>query len=202
MASNAARTSSSGRYEGALNVPPPPFNARLGATSPTTDILKTSVLGAMADDAFVPLNPQSGVLRAFNADLAAGRLGPAAASPRQALEDKLQGLYSKAAPDEPKAAYEARVLYGVWATAPYLHNGSVPNLWELLTPPAQRKTRFMVGSRLFDAKNVGLATDRSPARNGRFAVDPAVGDGNGGHDYGTHLTTPQKWALIEYLKTL
>jgi hypothetical protein len=128
--------------------------------------------------------------------------------PTALIQSKLSGLYVKPAQvaANPAAAYESRVLYGVWATAPYLHNGSVPNLWELLTPPKQRKTSFMVGGRTYDPKNVGFATDRSPFKAGRFATDPANANGNGngnqGHDYGTNLTSAQRWALIEYLKTL
>ena len=84
---------------------------------------------------------------------------------------------------------------------PYLHNGSVPNLWALLQPAAARPTRFMVGSREFDPKNVGFATDRSPY-NATFVVDAANGNGNGGHEYGTALSEADKWALIEYMKGL
>ena len=80
----------------------------------------------------------------------------------------------------------------------------MPNLWELLTPPKDRKPNFMVGSRLFDARNVGYATDQSPFKNGGFMADPANanGNGNGGHDFGTTLSDDDRWALIEYLKTL
>jgi hypothetical protein len=201
MAMNAARTSITGLYEGAL-IPPPPVAARFGASASTSDVLKASVIGAMLDEAFLPVNPSSGVWRALNTDVASLD-GADRSDPKSMIQSQLTGLYAKPASDQPAgAAYESRVLYGIWATAPYLHNGSVPNLWELLTPPKRRKTSFMVGSRLFDPRNVGLATDRSPSRNGRFRADPAVGDGNGGHDYGTHLTTAQRWALIEYLKTL
>jgi hypothetical protein len=103
-----------------------------------------------------------------------------------------------------KGAYEARVLQGIWATAPYLHNGSVPTLWELLTPPKDRKSTFMVGSRLFDAKDVGFVTDQSPFKSGSFTADPANanGNGNGGHVYGTTLSETDRRALLEYLKTL
>jgi hypothetical protein len=101
-------------------------------------------------------------------------------------------------------AYESRVLSGIWATAPFLHNGSVPNLWELLKPAKERKVMFMVGSRLFDPKNVGYATDETPFKDGAFVADPANanGNGNGGHEYGATLTEEQRWAIIEYLKTL
>ena len=81
------------------------------------------------------------------------------------------------------------MLNGIWATAPYLHNGSVPNLWELLKPAKDRRTTFMVGSRVFDPKNVGYDADQSPFKNGRFVADRhANGNGNGGHEYGTELT--------------
>jgi hypothetical protein len=201
MAMNAARTSVSGLYEGA-RIPPPPLAERFGPNAPTTDVLKASVIGAMLDEAFLPVNPSSGVWRALNTDVASLNGGDRS-DPKSFIQTQLTGLYAKQQADQPAAAaYESRVLYGIWATAPYLHNGSVPNLWELLTPPARRRTSFMVGSRLFDPRNVGFATDRSPSRTGRFKADPAVGDGNGGHDYGTHLTSAQRWALIEYLKTL
>jgi hypothetical protein len=71
------------------------------------------------------------------------------------------------------AAYESRVLNGIWATAPYLHNGSVPNLWELLKPAKHRTASFMAGSRVFDPKNVGYDADQSPFKNGSFVADPA-----------------------------
>ncbi len=120
------------------------------------------------------------------------------------IEARLGNMYRKPASADPGPAYELRVLHGIWATAPYLHNGSVPNLWELLMPPKQRKSSFMVGSRLFDPKNVGYATDQSPFRSGTFTTDPANanGNGNGGHEYGTGLTPDERWAIIEFLKTL
>ena len=113
-------------------------------------------------------------------------------------------LFQPRSPAVPGAAYEARALYGIWATAPYLHNGSVPNLWELLTPAKQRKATFMVGSRAFDPRNVGYVTDQSPFKNGIFVTDPANanGNGNGGHEYGTDLSEAERWAIIEYLKGL
>ena len=57
---------------------------------------------------------------------------------------------------------------------------------------------------LIDPKNVGYDADQSPFKSGRFVADPANanGNGNGGHEYGTTLTDEQRWAIIEYLKTL
>jgi hypothetical protein len=61
-----------------------------------------------------------------------------------------------------------------------------------------------MGSRVFDPKNVGYVTDPSPSNNHIFVTDPnnANGKGNGGHEYGSDLTPDERWAIIEYLKTL
>lgn len=99
--------------------------------------------------------------------------------------------------------YKGRPLNGIWATAPYLHNGSVPNLWELLVPPAQRVKKFMVGSHEFDPVNVGFETGNGKnefnvMHNGQIMP----GNSNLGHDYGTWLADEEKWQLIEFMKTL
>jgi mono/diheme cytochrome c family protein len=100
--------------------------------------------------------------------------------------------------------YKAGPLTGVWATAPYLHNGSVPNLAELLTPAKDRVPTFYVGNNEFDFKNVGLSIDPSP---GAVLFDTRTGKGNRntghtGQEYGTELTTDEKRALLEYLKVV
>lgn len=98
-------------------------------------------------------------------------------------------------------AYRARPLNGIWATAPYLHNGSVPSLYDLLLPSAQRPRIFYVGSWEFDPVHVGVETG-SPF-NGAFTFDARLpGNSNAGHEYGIGLSEPEKMALIEYLKTL
>jgi hypothetical protein len=97
-------------------------------------------------------------------------------------------------------AYRGRPLNGIWATAPYLHNGSVPNLWQLLQPVNQRVTEFYVGSRKFDPVNVGFETTPSPDT---FKLDTTLkANSNAGHTFGTQLTDAQKWDLIEYMKSL
>jgi hypothetical protein len=98
-------------------------------------------------------------------------------------------------------SYKARPLNGIWATAPYLHNGSVPNLAQLLLPPAQRIKQFYVGSREFDPAHVGFITSQT---SGAYLYDTTVaGNSNSGHDYGTAaLTSSQRLDLLEYLKTL
>lgn len=105
----------------------------------------------------------------------------------------------KAATFDPRS-YKARPLNGIWATAPYLHNGSVPNLWQLLQPAERRVKRFSVGSRELDPVNVGFDTASYP---GGFEFDATLpGNSNAGHAYGTELPDDQKWALIEYMKSL
>jgi hypothetical protein len=95
--------------------------------------------------------------------------------------------------------YKAAPLGGIWATAPYLHNGSVASLYQLLLPAADRLSTFKVGSREFDPQNVGFDPTVGP-----FTFDTAiVGNSNKGHEYATkQLTDEQRWQLVEFLKTL
>jgi hypothetical protein len=96
--------------------------------------------------------------------------------------------------------YKARPLNGIWATAPYLHNGSVPTLWDLLSTTDDRPQVFYVGSRDFDAEKVGISTKEGP---GTFRFDTSVqGNWRNGHEFGTTLPVQQKKDLLEYLKTL
>ena len=108
-------------------------------------------------------------------------------------------------------SYKARSLNGIWATAPFLHNGSVPNLWDLLLPTEERPTEFCVGNREYDPVNVGFVKTgcdiTDPKDKRRFIVEP-LGNHNTGHEYGTgkdgkeKLTEQERWDLIEYIKTL
>ena len=93
--------------------------------------------------------------------------------------------------------YFAATLSGVWARSPYLHNGSVRTMRDLLTPPAQRAKTFHRGSRVFDEQVMGYTDE------GAYLFDTtASGNSNSGHDYGTKLPENAKRDLIEYLKTL
>lgn len=95
-------------------------------------------------------------------------------------------------------AYKGRPLNGIWATAPYLHNGSVPNLDELVKHPADRKKQFKIGSREFDVDKVGFAIDQ-----GDFLFDTTLpGNSNAGHDYAGELDDEDRRDLIEYMKSL
>lgn len=115
-------------------------------------------------------------------------------------------------------SYKARPLAGIWATAPYLHNGSVPSLYDLLLPDYERPTRFHVGNREFDPKRVGFVSDPEQGTflfrvlDERGQVIP--GNSNAGHsgrsfthrrsEDGTlrEFTDAERWALVEYMKTL
>jgi len=114
----------------------------------------------------------------------------------------MKGMF-KMAPT-PGFAYESRVLEGIWATAPYLHNGSVPTLAELLKPAAQRVSSFKVGP-AYDIVNVGLAAEQTRFNYTLQTTDCSdrnSGNSRCGHEYGTQLSPDEKRALLEYLKTL
>ncbi len=96
--------------------------------------------------------------------------------------------------------YIARRLDGVWATAPYLHNGSVPTLYDLLLPAEERPESFPVGHRDYDPERVGYS---SKVEDPIFVFDTsAEGSSNAGHEFGTRLSDEERWDLVEYLKSL
>ena len=101
--------------------------------------------------------------------------------------------------------YLARPLKGVWATAPYLHNGSVPTLYDLLHPDS-RPAKFAVGNREFDPAKVGYQSGVDSAGANIWVYDTTQpGNSNIGHSgdaFGTTLPEDQKAALLEYLKKL
>lgn len=98
------------------------------------------------------------------------------------------------------SGYKARPLNGIWATAPYLHNGSVRTLEMLLVSPDQRETGFWKGTREFDPETVGFKSKKSAAAQWFDATQP--GNLNSGHVYGTSFSPEEKADLLEYLKTL
>ncbi len=104
--------------------------------------------------------------------------------------------------------YKARSLNGVWATPPYLHNGSVPNIYALLSPVSKRPDVFYLGNREYDPVNLGYKSEEFP--NG-FKFDTSKrGNHNTGHEFsdekkpgviGRALSHDERMALIEFLKT-
>jgi hypothetical protein len=101
----------------------------------------------------------------------------------------------------PYGPYAARPLYGIWAAAPYLHNGSVPTLYHLLLPPEQRPKTFALGGREYDPVRLGFAVETSCSQQDCVVDTTRTGDGNGGHLWGTDLSEADRTALLEYLKT-
>jgi len=92
--------------------------------------------------------------------------------------------------------YWSPTLPGVWARAPYLHNGSVRTLADLLTPPAERPVAWQRGSRRYDTTTLGYTDD------GPYRVDTrAPGNSNAGHTFGTDLSATDKRDLLEFMKT-
>ena len=118
--------------------------------------------------------------------------------------------------DQPQivAAYKPRPLAGIWATPPFLHNGSVPTIHDLLSPVADRPATFVVGSREFDPRRVGLADPVAMglgAADDYFVMDTSKpGNNHTGHEFvdgpertgriGPRLTEDEKMAIIEHLK--
>jgi mono/diheme cytochrome c family protein len=99
--------------------------------------------------------------------------------------------------------YQAVPLDGIWLRAPYFHNGSVPNLREVLEPEANRSKIFYRGYDVYDPVNMGFDTQSAEAQKHGFKIDTSVkGNGNQGHLYGTTLPAADKTALIEYMKTI
>jgi hypothetical protein len=99
--------------------------------------------------------------------------------------------------------YESRVMQGIWAAAPYLHNGSVASLEELLKPSAERMKSFQVGP-AYDSQTVGLA--RSQPQGKRYLRETTdcgnidSGNSNCGHEFGTTLNPADKKALLVVLQ--
>jgi mono/diheme cytochrome c family protein len=99
--------------------------------------------------------------------------------------------------------YVAPALDGVWIRAPYLHNGSVPSLADLLNPPDQRPKRFWRGYDVLDANTVGFVSSGAEAERSGTPYDTSLsGNSNGGHTFGTQLAPDRKRALLEYMKGL
>ncbi|MEE9394247.1 MAG: cytochrome c [Planctomycetota bacterium] len=102
-----------------------------------------------------------------------------------------------------QTGYLSSPLDGIWMRAPYLHNGSVPNLRELLKIPENRVSKFYRGFDVYDSQDVGFVCKGPDAKREGWLHDTKTrGDGNQGHSYGSELSEDQKSALIEFLKTL
>lgn len=158
-------------------------------------------------EAHEKLFAQTKVARSAGATIAVSDINPsqiAAASWKVrtiCTDDKGKPLRAELCP-----VYPAKPLVGIWATAPYLHNGSVPTITDLLKPQHNRPTEFWVGQREYDPVNLGYV-ERPPQMNQNVRKFQAVKDGkpvpgnsNAGHEYGYNLADDDKKALIAFLK--
>jgi hypothetical protein len=116
---------------------------------------------------------------------------------------KGMGIERRGLVEEPLKGYVASFLDGIWLRAPYLHNGSVPTLRDLLEPVAKRPKVFYRGYDLYDPVKVGFVTEGPEAERVGTKYDVSQkGGGNMGHEFGINLSTEEKDALVEYLKTM
>jgi hypothetical protein len=99
--------------------------------------------------------------------------------------------------------YKSRPLNGIWASAPYLHNGSVPSLVDLLKPDKDRPKSFCVGDGEYDPISVGYKQYQEPCPSRTEKLDTAKpGNSSAGHQYGVWRTQAEKSDLLEFLKRL
>jgi mono/diheme cytochrome c family protein len=191
------RTVQSGVFEGVR----PPFGKPMGATADTFQLLSTSVIGSIAQKRL-----------GLNIFKYGQSPAPAEAANSGSGISPISQLLGTYAPPSSEGCgkeggpikYESRVLEGIWATAPYLHNGSVPTLADLLKPAGDRPRAFRLGNR-YDKTLVGLARDQGPSakeRDTKGCSDLDSGESRCGHEYGTNLSDSEKRALLEYLKSI
>ena len=178
------RTGPSGKLNG-VNVNFVPFTPKIGPIADADSMVSNEVIGMI-------LGQLQGFRHQTSCSLSNFRGGRARITPASVIVRQ-------------EARYKARPLNGIWATAPYLHNGSVPNLDALLRPAAQRPLSFSIGVKTFDPVRVGYMTD--VAGFPRFNVQnpdgtPIVGNSNAGHEFGAKLSDDERSWLLEYLKTL
>ncbi len=162
---------------------------------------------------------EGGLVEKSEKDKIISGIGDSSSKALEAKVSKYIELYHKQ-PEETKGAainnkmnageiengevYKARPLAGIWSTGPYLHNGSVLSIAELLQPVNKRRKKFYLGTREFDPVNIGYVSKKTIADATAFEFDTGlVGNSNSGHEYGTvHLSDSDKKELLEYIKTL
>ena len=171
----------------------------LGPTAPVVSMLSTTVKGAL-------VGRKGEILGVALANFAGLRRPPIVIQGEEGVDARTVRRGICMSREDPLLAYKARPLDGIWATAPYLHNGSVPTLYDLLLPAAQRPKRFRLGTRAYDFQKVGYQAMPSGGFDYRVTDDAGRvidGNSNAGHEYGVgQLTESQRRALLEYLKTL
>lgn len=174
-------------------------------TDTAFNVLSASVIGAIVQRALgfrstktgtmslatdAPIPPEFDYLKGAFRDPSAANVEFRDASPSSSLKSG--------------CAYEARVMEGIWAAAPYLHNGSVSTLEDLLKPSAERASVFAIGPN-YDLERVGLSKEQTRFDYILQTTDCSeIDSGNSrcGHEFGTDLPENDKTAILEYLKSL
>lgn len=178
----------------------------INRTAPVVQILTAATKGVVATP-----DPDKSVLRSFAEWL---YTVVTSITDNKIKASNKAGNYEPDTTADPYASlrsYKARSLNGIWATAPYLHNGSVPSLYDLMLPCEERPAEFQVGSRVFDPVRVGL---RHGGYDGFTFRTSLPGNSNCGHEYAAGktrqadgkllpaLNATDRGHLLEYLKTL
>jgi cytochrome c553 len=223
-----------GRFENGL----PAGDSRVESNDSTIKLLRNAIIGSVVYKyegasperwkSWVELNQvaSAGAAPATPASTTGG--APSIPSPAEIRERRRQFCIGLSHSERPDARlfmrYKGRPLNGIWATAPYLHNGSVLTLYDLLLPatkrgeieigttkaggaPRLRRDTFHVGSRDFDPVEVGLKSEPGQGRSEFRVRSPdgkeLYGNSNAGHEWGAaELSDEERWAIVAYLKTL
>jgi len=186
-------------YLSAKRAPPYPFAIDTAGAERGKHVFDATCAGCHASARTGTVIPLAEV--GTNADRI-GTWNERAAREANAVVDDM-GIKRAGLVEEPLSGYVAAFLDGIWLRAPYLHNGSVPSLRDLLEPAAQRPTTFWRGYDLYDPDRVGFVTRGLEAeRIGTLHDVAAKGGGSSGHAFGTTLPAADKADLLEYLKTM
>jgi processive rubber oxygenase RoxA-like protein len=118
-------------------------------------------------------------------------------------------------PSRTTNGYQAPPLDGIWATAPYFHNGSAPTVYHVLNSKARPRIfsrSYRTDLDVYDSQKLGWKFESLPKAPDPRSLSPVefrkiydttqIGRGNGGHTYGDKLSDEERFAVIEYLKTL
>ena len=194
-----ARTGDTGVLEGAVYG----LGGRLGPQDRQFNILAASVVGTLVDRFAHNGLPVDALIQPIRFELP-HLGGTTIKTPQRELAEAYHSDVAERAATSVAHPYEARVLRGIWATAPYLHNGSVASLAQLLEKPDARMPVFAVGP-AYDLDAVGLARVQPGVQHLRRTTgcdDLHSGNSRCGHPYGTDLSADEKRDLLEYLKLL
>ena len=192
------------RFLGALQPPPWPYPTGDHAINPALAAAGKTIYTQLCADCHEPAGGRCGQtipLAEIGTDRARADTWSAAAADVVNATIEHKGFHRPGVVKND--GYLAAPLVGLWLTAPYLHNGSVPNLRELLEPAERRSVVFFRGYDVLDPVNVGFVASGPAAERAGFRLDTRErGNGNQGHTYGAALSPADRDALLEYLKTL